>query len=169
MPVVNKKKKVILFVGSGVGGAERITIRIGKFLRTDEFEPMIVIVGRNKGNIIKYIPSDINTILLKVYSIYDFTTCRIISLLKKEKPYAVFSSSMYLNIRVIAASHYVGGVKIVVRSENTLFAVSKLTRYLVNRTYKYILMNWSLSLLSHSKQYRYAKGFLLGKMEYITE
>ena len=137
MPISNTKKKILFFVGAGVGGAERMTVRIGRFLRTDEFEPTIVIVGRNTGNIVNYIPNDIKTIHLKVCNIYDFTTCRIISLLKKEKPYAVFSSSMYLNIRVIAAAHHIGGIKIVVRSENTLFAVSKLTRYLVNKTYKY--------------------------------
>lgn len=47
----------------------------------------------------------------------------------------VFSSLRYLNVRVITASNIVGGIKTVVRNENTLQTLNMLNYYLVKCSY----------------------------------
>lgn len=43
------KKKVLFFLPSSCGGAERMTILIAKFLKEADFIASFVIVGREKG------------------------------------------------------------------------------------------------------------------------
>ena len=134
---IKTKKKVLFFVGSGVGGAERMTIRIAKFLDLSEFIPIFVIVGKQKGNITDFIPKNYGIEYIHIRNIYDFTTLRLLNLMRKESPNVVFCSSTYLSVRVIMAAHILGNIKIIVRSPNSFASFPKSIQCLVKLTYKY--------------------------------
>lgn len=130
------KKKVLFFLPPCVGGAERITITIAKMLPQDEFECKFVIVGNEKGDIVNFIPQGYTLDLVKVHNIWDFTTYRIHSLIKREKPYAVFCSLMYLNSRVALAGQ-IAGVKVILRNCNYMSVTRWDQKIMCKLTYPY--------------------------------
>lgn len=132
---VNKKNKILFFLFPKFGGAERISITIAKYLDRNKFDPIFVIVGKEMGNIASFIPTDFSLIHLKIRNIWDFTTFKMISLLKKEKPYAVFATNMFLNTRVLMAASFVGGIKKIIRNANYLFTIDKVSFALCRLTY----------------------------------
>lgn len=129
------KRKILFFLPNSVGGAERVTITIAKMLDVEKYDVKFVVVGRSLGEIVKFIPENYDTKLLHVFNIWDFAICKMVRLLKKERPQVVFSSFRYLNVRVIAASNMVGGIKTIVRNENTLRTLNMLNYYLVKCSY----------------------------------
>lgn len=130
------KKKVLFFLPSGVGGAERITITIAKMLPRDEYEIKFVIVSKNKGDIAEFIPDDIPIEYIILPNIWCFGTTRIYCLIRKEKPYAVFCSVMYLNCRVALAGHFMKA-KVILRNCNYMKTIRPDQRLLCRLAYPY--------------------------------
>lgn len=131
------KKKVLFFLPSSVGGAERMTITMAKMLPSDTFEVKFVVVHRNLGAILNFIPDTYEVIHIPVYNIYCFSTFRIFNVIRKEKPYAVFSSLLYLNARVIIAAKLFG-CRVVVRNNIDIGkTTSKSAPLLVKLTYRW--------------------------------
>ena len=136
-------KYVLLFVPPSCGGAERVTITIAKILLKRGYKIKIAVVGKNRGEIAKFIPQGIDIIHIKIQTIWDFTTIKIIKTLKEEKPDIVFCSLMYLNSRVVLAAKIVGGIKIVIRNNNSIKTESCLNKFLIKKIYPladYIVM-----------------------------
>lgn len=132
---VSKKRKILFFILPDIGGAERISIIISKYLDTHLFELKFIVVAPKVGNITQFIPKEYEVIHLKIRNIWDFTTIRMISLLKKERPYAVFATNMFLNTRVLMAASFVGGIKRIIRNANYLSTLDKITYTLCKLTY----------------------------------
>jgi len=142
------RKKVLFFLPPTVGGAERMTILIAKMLPQDEFEAKFIIVGKTKGDIVKFIPDNYEIILLQIRGLWDFCTLRIINLLRKEKPHVVFASLMYLNARIIWASKLLG-IKSIIRNNIDLFnALPK------NRWYAKLSYRWADCIISQQEEMR---------------
>ena len=112
------KKKVLFFLSPGVGGAQRVSVLFSKLLDASQYEVVYAIVGEAKSSIMDFLPLGAVVKQIKIRNIYDFTTFKIMALLRREKPYAVFCSQMYLNIRVIWAANWLGGIKVVIRSNS---------------------------------------------------
>jgi glycosyltransferase involved in cell wall biosynthesis len=129
------KRKVIFFTSPEVGGAERMTITIAKMLDVEEFDILFVIVGRQEGNIVKFIPSQFRVELLKIRNIWDFTMLRLYKLMLREKPDVVFCSLIYLSVRVILVAKLIGKIKIIVRSNIGLYNLRKMNYNLCKITY----------------------------------
>lgn len=129
-----KKKKILFFLPGSVGGAERITITIAKMLPLDNYDVFFVIVGKDRGEIEKFIPECYKVSFLKVNNIWDFVTLRIYALMRKEKPDYAFCSLRFLSPRVILAGLLTGGVKTIIRSENTWIKAYNLQRW-INQAY----------------------------------
>lgn len=127
------RKKVLFFLPGGVGGAERMSITLSKFLRKDSYDVKYVIVGRLQ-QIYSFIPNGCTTIVLPVLNKWMFLTLRMLILIKKEQPDFVFSSTMYLNVRLLLAAK-MAGVKCIVRNDNTLRFVGADTRLFIKKTY----------------------------------
>ena len=145
---MEKKKKVLFFTPSTCGGAERMTITIAKMLPLDEFEVKFVIVDNFMGDIVKFIPSTYKTVLLKIRGLWDFCSLRIINLILKEHPHAVFASLMYLNARIILASKLCG-VKSIVRNNIDFFnALPK------NRLYAKLSYRWANYIIAQQDEMR---------------
>ena len=114
---MNERKKVFFFVPSTIGGAERVTITIAKLLPTRNYDVHIIYVDENKGDLGKFVPDRLKTHTLGIRRVRDFASLRILFFLLKEKPYAVFSSLQYLNVRLPLIAKLAGIKKIVIRND----------------------------------------------------
>ena len=112
------KKKVLIFTPGGVGGAERMSVLIGKILPKDSFSVKYVVVGKLR-NIYNIIPKGFDVDCIPVHNIYCFSTFRIWWKIIREKPDVVFSSQVAYNPRVIIAAK-LAGRKVVIRSSGMI-------------------------------------------------
>ena len=136
MKEIGNRKKVLFFLPPNVGGAERMTITYAKLLDKDLYSIKFVVVGKERGDIINFIPEEYEALFIKTRNIYDFVTLRIYRLLRKECPDIVFCSLMYLSPRLIVAAKLKGNIKIIIRSNIGLFRInSSLSRFLTRKTF----------------------------------
>lgn len=136
MRSLSNKKKVLFFLPPNVGGAERMTITYAKLLDKNKYDIKFVVVGRERGDIVKFIPEEYEVLFIKTRNIYDFVTFRIYRLLKKECPDIVFCSLMFLNPRVIAASKFKGNFYTIVRNDNSVLQLKLINKLLVRLFYQ---------------------------------
>lgn len=108
------KKRILIFTPGGVGGAERMSVLIGKLLPKDKFEIQYVVIGRLKM-IYNILPEGYVVDCIPVPNKYAFSTLRIWWKILREKPDMVFSSQVAYNPRVIVAAK-LAGCRVVVRS-----------------------------------------------------
>ena len=116
------KKKVLFFLYGDVGGAQRMTVNIGRLLPQDQYN-VIFVVCCPKDDICKFITSDYEVIRIPWHNIYCFARLRMARVILREKPDFVFSSQMSLNIRLLQITSLLG-VKCIVRNDNMLRHVS---------------------------------------------
>lgn len=134
---MKKKRKVLFFLPSSTGGAERMTITLAKMLPREEFEVKFVIVHRSLGTIVNFIPQEYEIIHIPVHNIWCAATLRMINVIRREKADVVFSSLLYLNYRLIVAAK-ICGVKVIVRNNIDLSKTSSaLSKKLVILTYRW--------------------------------
>lgn len=131
------KKKVIFFLPKGIGGAQKTTIVISKFLSTDLYDIRYVVVGKMKERDMVYlIDNNSNIDYINIINAWDLLTFKIIKVLRKYKPDIVFSSLMYLNVRVILAAKIVGNIKTIIRNDNMLNIMRYDNIFLLKLLYK---------------------------------
>lgn len=111
---ISKKNKILIFTPGGVGGAERMSVLIGKLLSRDKYEVKYVILGR-VHEIYDILPEGYEVDTIPVHNIYCFSTLRIWWKIMQEKPDFVFASQVAYNPRVILAAK-LAGRKVVIRS-----------------------------------------------------
>ena len=129
-------KTVVFFLSPTCGGAERMTITIAKLLDRSRYDVRFVVIGRKICEIKEFIPKEYPISLIRIKNIYDFTTFRVYQYLKKTSPNLVFCSLVYLNARIILASRWIGGCKIIVRCDCAVERISKINAFLSKKTYK---------------------------------
>lgn len=117
------RRKILFFVPSAVGGAERMTVTIAKMLPPDRFDVCIVAIGATK-RIFDFIPDNIISKFIFIQNKFSFLTLRILWQIIRERPDVVFSSSVMLSPRVIIASR-LAGKKVIVRSSGMVGYYSK--------------------------------------------
>ena len=128
------KKKILFFLPSSTGGAERMTITIAKMLNRELYDVKFVIVQRTLGSIMGFIPKGYEIIHIPVHNIWCFSTLRMYRIIKKEKAQIVFSSICYLNPRTIVAAK-MASVKVIIRDSLNILAERYLTQILMKATY----------------------------------
>lgn len=74
--------------------------------------------------------------LLRVYTIWELVTLRLIKIIRSEKPDITFCSLMYLNSRVIFASK-INGCKTVVRCDNSFKSLRFDNKLLIRLSYPF--------------------------------
>lgn len=133
-----KKRKVLIFLPSSTGGAERVAVTIGKMLPIDEFEVKFVIVSRQLESIVQFIPKEYEVIHLSLRNIWCAATWRMMRIIKWEKPDVVFGSQRYLSGRTILAAHLVDrNIKSIVRMDNNAKTMRWDFKFLLKHTFKY--------------------------------
>lgn len=113
-----QRKRVLIFTPGGVGGAERMSVLIGKLLPKDYYEVKFVVIGRLQA-IYSLIPKEYEVDCIPVRNKYEFSLLRIWWKILKEKPEVVFTSQVAYNPRVIVAAR-LAGKKVIVRSSGML-------------------------------------------------
>lgn len=126
-------KKILIFLPGNVGGAERMSVLIGKLLPKDCFHVKYVVLGRRR-EVFDILPKDYEIDTIPVHNIYCFSTLRIWWKIMREKPDLVFTSQVAYNPRVIIAAK-LAGRKIVVRSSGMLSDYAGLKLFSVKWTY----------------------------------
>lgn len=127
------RKKVLFFLFGGVGGAERMTLTIGKMLPSEQYEVKFVVCGR-LNQIDEFIHTDYEVLRIKWHNIHVFPRLRIANIIRKEKPDFVFSSTMQLNIKLLPVAKWMN-VKCIVRHDNMLAYFNKCQLQLIGRYY----------------------------------
>lgn len=129
-------KKVLFFLQSGVGGAERITATIGKSLDCSKFYVIFYLLDRPIGtsSIKDFIPSGYDIRMLP-----DVKGLGLIKelhrTLKTERPDIVFSSMMYINTKLLALSPFCKRTKFIVRNNNYLYTLGLAQKIVLKATY----------------------------------
>lgn len=130
------KKKVLFFLQSGVGGAERVTVTIAKYLDTTRFEVKFCIVDRPLGNttIDAFIPAQYSKV--RIPNVNGLKQLRALyGVLKREKPDLVFSSIMHTNTKLLALSVFFPKMRFIVRNNNYVYTLSKMQKFVLKYTY----------------------------------
>ena len=129
------KKKVLIFVPGGVGGAERMSLTIGSMLPQDKYEVKFVVIGRLRS-IYNIMPKGYDVDCIPVLNKYAFSTLRIWWKIIREKPDIVFTSQVAYNPRVIIAAK-LAGCRIIARSSGMLSDYAKAKFLKVKLTYPF--------------------------------
>ena len=144
---MSNRKKILIFTPGGAGGAERMSVLIGKLLPKDKFEVKYVVVGRLR-NIYNILPDGYEVDCIPVRNIYAFSTLRIWWKIKKEKPDVVFASQVAYNPRVIIAAK-LAGRKVVIRSSGMIGNYPAMKLWRVKSTYP-----WADKLIAQQEDMR---------------
>lgn len=131
---MQNKRKVLFFLYGDVGGAQRMTVNIGRLLPLDQYEVKFVVCCP-KDDICKFITSEYEVIRIPWHNIYCFARLRMARVILREKPDFVFSSQMSLNIRLLQVASLLK-VKCIVRNDNMLCHVSKKTQQVIKKWYR---------------------------------
>ena len=131
---MSEKKKALFFVLSSVGGAERMTVLIGKSLDRDQFEVTFCLVNCGSTAIKKFIPEGYKTMLIPKGNGFKLTFT-MMQVIRHMKPDVVFSSVIYLNTKLLAVSWMFPRCRFIVRNNNYLYTLTKLQKLLVYLTY----------------------------------
>lgn len=132
---MRNRRKVLFFLPSNTGGAQRMTVTIAKMLPKERFEVKFVIVHRSLGTIVKFIPEEYEIIHIPVHNIYCAATLRIMRIIRRERPDVVFGSLLYLNARLIVAAKLCGCKSVVRNNIDLSRSTSKVSCLLVKATY----------------------------------
>lgn len=130
-----EKKKVLFFVQNGVGGAERISVLIGKNMPPEEYDVVFYLthkLGNSSiadfipdGFVIKYIPK-VHPLILIICFVF---------IIYKEQPYAVFSSVYNLSNKILLFRKLYPNVKVIIRSDNYLYTFNEKQKQFIKFLY----------------------------------
>ncbi len=134
--MTRNKKKVLFFMPTTVGGAEKVMLNYAHLLDDEIFEIVYVLIGGDESNIRKLLPETAKTYSIKIRNINKWGCWRICKFLKQEKPDSAFSSMFWINVRLLIACRFIG-VKAIVRNNITINRLQTWMRALVRWTYKY--------------------------------
>lgn len=132
-----KRRKLLVFAQSGVGGAERMSVTITKTLDPSHFEVKYYLLGEVKEGIApleKFIPQKLivhhiistNPIILIAY---------FFGILLREQPDIVFSSVLNINNKLLLLKYIFHKTKFVARCDNYLYTYTDKQKLAVKRTY----------------------------------
>lgn len=133
-----KKKKILVVIQGNVGGAERIAVTVTKGLDSQLYDVTYYLVGMTDENcyaIEKFIPQQwkvhhINKTHSAILLIKLFWT------LLKELPDTVFSTTLYINGKLLLLKKTFPHIRFIVRCENYLYTFKNKQLNLIKKTYK---------------------------------
>lgn len=132
------KKKILFFLQSGVGGAERVTVTIAKLLDLNKYDLTLALLTRTNGEhqIRKFIPDSFKVIEIQNkggFSLY----VNLVNCIRKNRPDIVFSSMMFVNTKILAASFLFPHIRFIVRNNNYLYTLSFSQKLLLKISYRF--------------------------------
>ena len=134
---MKRKHKVLVFVQSAVGGAERMSITVTKTLDRQRFEVIYCLVGtrkQGKGQLENFIPNDLQIRHISRRNPI-FLIATFLMMLAREKPDVVFSSVLNLNNKLLLLRSLFKKTKFIIRADNYLYTYSRKQRRIIGKTY----------------------------------
>ena len=129
------KKKVIFFIPSSCGGAERQAIVISRCLDDDTFDVSYHIFGP-QNQLQKFIPSNRELIFHYEPKFTHNLISNMRNVIKAEKPDVVYGAEMPVNWRLVIAA--IGcKCKIILRNDNYLYTQNFLQKFRLALTYPF--------------------------------
>ena len=129
------KKKVLLFVQDGVGGAERMTALIGKNLNPKKYDVCFCLIERVvRSSIVDFIPEDIRKIKISNSGVL-LLMLNMAKVLLKEKPDVIFSSVFNLSNKLLLLKWLTPRSMYIVRCDNYIYTYNDKQRALLRKTY----------------------------------
>lgn len=129
------KKKVLLFIQDGVGGAERMSVLIGKNLDVKKYDVCYCLVSTHvKSTIRDFIPDNSRILFIPNRGLYSLIS-RIWLTILKERPQIVFSSVFNLNNKLLLLKKILPKAKYIIRCDNYIYTYNDNQRRLLKKTY----------------------------------
>jgi glycosyltransferase involved in cell wall biosynthesis len=129
------KKKVLIFVLSGVGGAERVSVTIGKNLDSEFFDVFYYAVGPWICEISDFISPEHFRGHLRYSNPIKLLAC-LYKTIRKESPDIIFTSVMYISTKLLLLQPFFRATKFIVRSENNFFSFNKRQQWMIRFLYR---------------------------------
>lgn len=129
------KKKVLIFVQPGVGGAERVSVTIGKNLNPELFKVCFYAVGSRKCEISDFVSLD----QFKGHLQHSNPLRLLVDLYKvirEESPDIIFSSVMHNSTKLLFLQPFFSKIKFIVRSENNFFTFNTRQKWMIRLLYR---------------------------------
>lgn len=129
------KRKVLIFVQDGVGGAERISVLIGKNLDQEKYDVCFCLTELSvKSSITDFIPEG-----LRIKRIPNKNPLQLIwsmvTTIIKEKPHTVFSSVFNLSNKILPFHWLFPKIKVIIRCDNYLYTYNEKQQRMVANLY----------------------------------
>lgn len=137
---MEKRKKVLFFLMSAVGGAERMTVTFAKQLNREKYDVIFYLLDyKSSRGILDFIPKTykIHHILSSSFGLNPKVVGAFYKILKNENPDIVFSSLISINFRLLLWKPFFKKVCFVVRNNIYLkkTSISFIQRMLMRFTY----------------------------------
>lgn len=129
------KRKIIFFIPSGCGGAERQAIVISRCLRDDEFDVTYHIFGPS-NQLEKFLPTEREVVFHKEPVFTHNMVSNLRKIIKAEKPDVVYGPEMPVNWRLILASRFLK-CRVILRNDNYLYTQSFAQKLRLALTYPF--------------------------------
>lgn len=129
------KKKVLFFVQDGVGGAERMSVLIGKSLNPRKYDVCFCLIERNvKSSISDFIPMGMQKIRIPNGNPL-ILMLNMVKTIIIERPYAVFSSVFNLNNKYLPLRWLFPKVKVIIRCDNYYYTYTAKQQRMIRMFY----------------------------------
>lgn len=152
------RKKVIFFIPSGCGGAERQAIVISRCLSDDKFDVSYHIFGP-VNQLEKFLPESRNTYFYQEPKFTHNLISNMRKIIKREKPDIVYGAGMPVNWRLVLAAAF-SKCKIILRNENYIYTQSWMQKLRLGMTYRFA--DYVIAQTDEMKD-GLVKGLLLGR------
>lgn len=132
------KKRILFFINSDVGGAERMSVLISKMLiRADTDVCYAIIVKKeNAASITDFLPEGHSVMTIEGKNHLERLR-QIYFAMRKVRPDAVFSSHYSINNKVLLFRPFFPKVRFVIRSDNYFYTFSRLGKLIIRMTYPF--------------------------------
>lgn len=125
------KAKVVFFVQDGVGGAERISVLVGKNLDSEKYEVCFCLIERDSNSsITDFIPDGMRIMRIPNKNPFHLMW-KMVTTILREKPYAVFSSVINLNNKYLPFRWLFPKVRVIIRCDNYLYTYTPMQQKII--------------------------------------
>ena len=133
---MRNRDRILIFVQSGVGGAERMSVLVGKECFNSGYEVKFCVVKRNTHDapIIDFIPDKMDVRYINNRNVL-FLLFSMFWVIVKEQPLTIFSSVINLNNKLLILKKIFGRTKFVIRCDNYIYTYTSKQQNILRKTY----------------------------------
>ncbi len=132
----NSCRKILLFTLGAIGGAERMSLTIGKLLgNSDKFDVEFVILGDDR-RILDFMPGGYGAESIPFNTKSVMSVFRIYRKIRQAAPDVVFGTQARINPQIIAAARF-AGKKVIVRSSGMVGDYTGLKFWMVKLLFRF--------------------------------